>query len=170
MKKLIYLLYGAFFVLMGITFYVAHHVNDGLVEHNYYEKSLAFFDKKQTKGTTQPELSSPDCETDKGPCSKTIGRMTIIIDIAPKPVKAMAELAFTLTITGNPAPPPELILNLGMPGMYMGSNRVILRRGRDGTYMGEGIIPRCPSGKRLWSAAVNMPGSEKVRFTFDVSN
>jgi hypothetical protein len=154
---------------MGVTFYVAHTVNDGLVEHHYYEKSLEFFDKKQTKGTTQPELSPPDCEIDKGPCSKTIGRMTIIIDIAPKPVKAMAELAFTLTITGNAAPPPELVLNLGMPGMYMGSNRVILRRGRDGTYTGKGIIPRCPSGKRLWSAAVDIPGSGKVGFTFNVS-
>lgn len=113
---------------------------------------------------------APDCEIDKGPCSKTIGKMRIVIDIAPKPVKAMAELAFTVTIAGNAAPPPELILTLGMPGMYMGSNRVILRRGRNATYTGKGIIPRCPSGSRVWMATVDIRGSEKGRFTFDVSH
>lgn len=169
MKGLIWGLYAAFFVLMGVTYYAARNVNDGLVEHHYYEKSLEFFSKKQTKGTTQPEGSSPDCEIDKGPCSKTIGRMTITIDIAPKPVKAMAELAFTLTITGSSALPPELVLNLGMPGMYMGKNRVPLGRNTDGTYTGKGVIPRCPSGRKLWRATVELPEKGEVSFTFNVS-
>jgi hypothetical protein len=114
--------------------------------------------------------NAPDCEIDKGPCSKTIGRMTIIFDIAPRPVKAMAELTFTLTITGNAAPPLELVLSLGMPGMYMGKNRVHLGRNTDGTYTGKGVIPRCPSGRKLWRATVEMPEKGEVSFTFNVTH
>ncbi len=169
MKKLIYVLYGAFFLLMGVTFYVAYHVNDGLVEHHYYEKSLEFFNKKGIGETAGAERSSPDCDVDSGECEKkTIGR-EVIFSVTPKPVKAMEELTFRLVVRPDPPSSAVPILGLGMPGMYMGKNQVLLKRGPDGTYTGKGVIPRCPSGRRLWRATVEIPDGEKVSFTFNVA-
>ena len=47
MKKLIYGLYALFFVLIAITFYMAHTIYDGLVEDRYYEKSNYYFETKK---------------------------------------------------------------------------------------------------------------------------
>ena len=110
----------------------------------------------------------PDCDLDKGLCIKRIGQVEVTLDINPKPVKAMRELAFTLSVRGAEAP-GELALDLSMPGMYMGKNLVPMKRGADGTYRGEGVIPKCPSGRRLWTAEADIPGTGKISFTFHVS-
>jgi hypothetical protein len=112
---------------------------------------------------------SPDCEIDRGPCSRTIGEMTVIIDITPKPVKAMEELVFHLIIKPGQSSPGELFIDLSMPGMYMGTNRVILKKAAEGTYAGKGVIPKCPSGRRAWRATVEMPDAGKIGFTFNVT-
>ena len=49
MKRLIYLLYIVFFVLMAATFYTAFRVNDGLVEEHYYEKSKDYFNAREAE-------------------------------------------------------------------------------------------------------------------------
>ncbi|MCL5022789.1 MAG: FixH family protein [Nitrospirae bacterium] len=179
MKKLIYGLYGAFLVLMGATFYAAYTVDDGLVEEHYYEKAAAFFGAKQGQDPSR----APDCEIDKGACSKEVGGDEVTIDITPKPVKAMQELVFHLTFRRNSPSgflataggggvgglPGEFTLDLSMPGMYMGMNRVLLRRTSGGTYSGKGVIPKCRSGKRLWKATVALPQEGQVGFTFNVS-
>ncbi len=162
MKKLIYGLYGGFVVLMGVTFYVAHSVNDGLVEHHYYEKARDFFSDKKRETT-------PDCEIDRGTCAKKTDNGDVVLDIRPKPVKAMEELVFHLVITPAVLLPPELSIDLSMPGMYMGKNQVLLRRDRDGTYSGKGVIPKCASGRRLWKATAHIPGAGKAEFIFNVS-
>lgn len=168
MKKLIYVLYGAFFMLMGLTFYVAYHVNDGLVERHYYEKSLEFFDKKGISQATGTERLSPDCDIDRGACAKKTAGGEVIFSIIPKPVRAMEELAFRLVVRPDPRT-AVLILGLGMPGMYMGENQLLLKKNPDGTYTGKGVIPGCPSGGRLWKATVKMPNDEEVSFTFNVT-
>ena len=33
---------------------------------------------------------------------------------------------------------------------------------------GQGVIVRCPSGKRIWRATVTLPSIGNVDFTFDV--
>lgn len=162
MKKLIYALYGGFVVLMGATFYVAHTANDGLVERHYYEKARDFFSDKQREKV-------PDCDIDKGMCSRKTGNGEVILDITPRPVKAMEELAFRLVVKPHAPSARELSIDLSMPGMYMGNNQVLLKKGPDGTYAGNGVIPRCRSGSRRWKAATNIPETGKVDFTFDVS-
>jgi hypothetical protein len=110
-----------------------------------------------------------DCEINKGPCTKKTGALEVTLDIGPKPVSAMKENSFTIRIVPAPHPLPEKIaIDLGMPGMFMGNNVVTLRRQASGLYRGTGIIPRCPSGRRLWKAAVNAPGVGKVEYVFDV--
>ncbi|MGO9611787.1 MAG: hypothetical protein ACLPX5_01980 [Dissulfurispiraceae bacterium] len=107
------------------------------------------------------------CDFQKGPCAKNIAYLEVTLDITPKPVKAMEELFFSIVIKGGPTD-ESLVLYLAMPGMYMGGNEVILKKASDGRYIGKGIIPRCSTGKRLWSATVDVPLKGKAEFLFDV--
>ena len=110
----------------------------------------------------------PDCAIEEGPCTKKIGAVKIVFDIKPKPVKAMRELLFTVILKGIVT--DRLILDLGMPGMYMGKNEVALKKTGDGIYTGKGVIPRCLSGRRLWRATVDIPEIGRVDFLFNVAD
>jgi len=120
----------------------------------------------------------PDCEIDRGSCSKRMGDKTVVLDVSPKPVRAMEELALEITILSVQPPRHNdgqeefgwLTLDLVMPGMFMGRNRVILRKTSEGRYIGRGVIPRCPSGKSLWKITVNVPNLGSIDFFFDVSH
>ena len=108
-----------------------------------------------------------DCDIQHGPCTKHLVGRDVTLDILPKPVRAMKDLTFRLTVGGkklsaNPT------MDLSMPGMNMGPNRVELRPEKDHLYEGHGIIVRCPSGRRTWKATVTLPDSGIVEFVFDV--
>ena len=111
-----------------------------------------------------PEL----CDIQHGACTKEVAGVTVTLDILPKPVKAMKDLKFQVTVSGA-KPIRAAHLDLGMPGMDMGPNRVELRAVKDNVYEGEGVIVRCPSGRRTWKAVVVLPETGKVEFFFDVS-
>lgn len=127
-----------------------------------------------------PPGAKPDCEVDKGSCTKRIGNTDVTFDVHPKPVRVMKLLSFTLIVDlkastsgarkGSAEAPDELTIDLSMPGMYMGRNFVLMKKGPDGIYRGEGVIPRCPSGKKLWLVEVDIPEEGKVGFTFNVSD
>ena len=108
------------------------------------------------------------CAVSQGPCRTSLGGQEVLLDIRPKPVRTMSNLVFTITV---PASWGEeiLALDLSMPGMYMGTNRVTLRRISNGVYGGKGIIPKCPAGRRDWEATVATPAGPAV-FSFDVDN
>lgn len=101
------------------------------------------------------------------PCTRRLLGGRVSLDITPKPVKAMHDLTFTVTLSGL-TPTADPFIDLGMPGMVMGPNRVPLRPAGDGTYQGTGVIVRCPSGRRAWKATVTVPGKGAVEFIFDV--
>lgn len=108
-----------------------------------------------------------NCQAHEGPCSLPIGNETVTLEITPRPVTAMQDSAFKVTISGNrPAQAPYL--DLGMPAMKMGPNRVLLKPTGKGTYQGKGVIVRCKSGRRTWFANVVIPGTGETRFVFDV--
>lgn len=98
------------------------------------------------------------------PLSGGTGRVTL--DISPKPVAAMADLIFTVRLT-DAVPATAPYVDLGMPGMNMGPNRVRLKPAPDGTYSGSGVIVRCPSGRTLWEATVHIPGAGTAAFQFN---
>ena len=89
------------------------------------------------------------------------------LDILPKPVMAMKDLKFQVTLSGEKKTAIPYI-DLGMPGMNMGPNRVELRRIKDNVFEGQGVIVRCTSGGRTWKATVSLPEVGKVEFVFDV--
>ncbi len=108
-----------------------------------------------------------NCDAHTGPCSQSSGAMTVSLEILPRPVKAMQDLVFKVSIAGaTPASQPHI--DLGMPAMKMGPNQVALKTTGPGTYEGTGVIVRCPSGKRTWFANVIVPEAAEVKFIFDV--
>ena len=105
-------------------------------------------------------MSRTDCNFNKGPCTTRLGKSDLIItlDINPKPLNAMSELHFSVMINQDIAPVRNatVTVDLTMPGMYMGENQVLLKKSKDNTYEGSGIIPVCPSGAKAWMAEVNV--------------
>lgn len=110
-----------------------------------------------------------ECDVSHGACIAMSGNTLVTLDISPKPVKAMKELFFSVTIKGTKIKTP-LLLVLSMPGMYMGRNEVALKQDTDGSFIGRGIIPRCPAGKKLWQADIAIPGSGSVSYRFHVDD
>lgn len=105
-----------------------------------------------------------------GPVAGSAGGRAVILEISPRPVRAMRELAFAVEIPGAGGTGAAPRIDLGMPGMRMPPNRVVLRKGADGLYRGTGAIVRCGSGKRTWSATVTLPDGARAVFAFDVAD
>jgi hypothetical protein len=111
---------------------------------------------------------SPDCDIQKGPCRGVLEGADVILDILPRPVVAMKELTFRVQVREDKDLPEKIIIDLSMPGMEMGVNRVIMKKTGEGVYEGKGIIVRCPSGRRLWKATLLFSPEREVSFTFNV--
>jgi hypothetical protein len=104
---------------------------------------------------------------------KTGDGMTIEFDIQPKPVAAMTESTFVVTVTRNGMPliDASVHLDLSMPHMFMGKNQPILNHIQDGRYEGKGVITRCASGNKTWQADVAVVSAGKTavaRYEFEV--
>jgi hypothetical protein len=108
-----------------------------------------------------------DCDIHAQSCQKKLGNRTVELDIQPKPVTAMQDSTFSVKISGASLDQAPFI-DLGMPGMHMGPNRVLLKKTGSGAYEGSGVIVRCKSGKRVWRATITLPDIGKTDFTFDV--
>ena len=116
------------------------------------------------------EMKSQDlrnCNIQEGSCALYLSDLKVTLDIHPKPVKAMKDLTFRVTLSGEQLSSPPYI-DLGMPGMKMGPNRVDLKKVGEGIYEGVGVIVRCSSGRRTWRATVMFPDLGEVKFIFDV--
>ncbi len=108
-----------------------------------------------------------NCDAHNSVCSQTLNGVTVSLEIAPRPVKAMRDLVFKVSLSGSP-PAQSPYIDLGMPAMKMGPNRVELKDSGTGTFEGRGVIVRCKSGRRTWFANVTIPGTGEVKFIFDV--
>ena len=110
-----------------------------------------------------------NCDLHAGPCVQLLPEHSVTLEVSPRPVKAMQDLAFKMTLTGK-LPPDKMrpYIDLGMPGMNMGRNRVQLKFTGNATFEGQGVIVRCPSGRRTWQATVTIPDVGQTEFIFDV--
>ena len=109
-----------------------------------------------------------NCQIQQGPCIQLVADCKVGLDILPKPVKAMQDLIFRVTVEGplHMSQPPYIDLN--MPAMDMGPNRVLLKQMTDGVFEGRGVIVRCRSGDKTWQAKLTFPGAGSTTFVFDV--
>jgi hypothetical protein len=117
-----------------------------------------------------------DCDINAGPCTKTIeyDGIQVILDINPKPVSPMKELLFSVILKEGESAVTDarVALDLTMPGMFMGVNRPVLSRVKDGRYEGNGVIPVCPHGGKLWKVEVTVERdgrSATVSYIFEVN-
>jgi hypothetical protein len=118
-------------------------------------------------GDTDQEMIN--CDLHQGTCTQRLAGSTVTLAVTPRPVKAMQDLLFQVSLSGKLPPntkPPYI--DLGMPGMNMGPNRVQLKSTGDATYAGRGVIVKCPSGRRTWRATVTIPDAGQTDFIFDV--
>ena len=110
-----------------------------------------------------------NCNLHRGACTQNLEGTAITLAVTPRPVKAMQDLLFQVSLNGKLPPetkPPYI--DLGMPGMNMGPNRVLLKATGKTTYEGKGVIVRCRSGRRTWQATVSIPDLGQTQFIFDV--
>lgn len=110
---------------------------------------------------------SANCDIQKGACVQNIGDGTVTLDILPRPVTAMTDLTFNVTLASL-QPESDPVIDLDMPGMKMGPNQVPLKKVSNSAYSGKGVIVRCPSGRTLWKAGVTIPGIGTADYTFHV--
>jgi hypothetical protein len=89
------------------------------------------------------------------------------LTVTPQPVRAMKLLHFQVDLQ-NDGEPQSVIVDLSMPNMVMGVNRVPMKKSSAGVYEGVGIIPTCPSGRKLWQANVIVDDQIAGHFFFDV--
>lgn len=112
--------------------------------------------------------SANNCDIQNGPCNQEVANGKITLDISPKPVTAMHDLVFRVTCDPPVKVSDGASIDLNMPAMNMGRNRVVLKPVGEGVYEGRGVIVRCKSGDRTWRAQVNFPGMGSASFIFDV--
>ena len=117
--------------------------------------------------SNERRTATPECDFDTGPCVSESGEKKIFLDIEPKPVTVMTELNFEVRLE-NFDNPQSVALELSMPGMSMGLNRINLIKDSGAGYRGTGIIPRCASGKKLWKATILIDGQTGGEFLFHV--
>ncbi|AOY59308.1 MULTISPECIES: hypothetical protein [Desulfococcus] len=113
-----------------------------------------------------------NCDIQRGPCTQPLGSGSATLEILPRPVRAMRDLTFRITLAVDPADGSTLsappYIDLDMPDMFMGYNRVHLTPERPGIWSGTGVIVRCPSGIPTWKAVLTVPDTGETVFVFDV--
>lgn len=112
----------------------------------------------------------PHCDVGVTACRAEAGGVQFMLEVAPRPPRPLADLQATVALhrgiaTVNDA---RVEIELSMPDMYMGENRIPLRRDGDGHYAGKGPLLRCASGRSDWVAEVvaRFPGGEVARARF----
>lgn len=110
-----------------------------------------------------------NCDLHNTVCVQNLNNHKISLSAEPKPVTAMQDITFKVTLPGDlPIPSDTPYIHLDMPGMHMGLNRVGLEPTAPGEYQGNGVIVRCKSGKKVWRATVTVPDLGEAQFVFDV--
>ena len=178
MKLVIALAAAAAVSAITAAIYVAERMAEPTVVGDPYEEGLHYDEAHRHAHDTAAvgPRAAPSCDPSRAPCARSLEGVVVTLDVSPRPVRAMTDLVFTVT-----ASPPGVAgaggarIALSMPGMVMGDARVALAPVGDGRWQGRGVIVRCPSGKRTWSAQLELPrgsgqGPLRTSFTFDVAD
>lgn len=113
----------------------------------------------QVAGAPPSAASEAGCVLAAGPCTLDLGGGTAVtLDLAPRPLRTMADLAVAARVTraGAPLDGAEVSVGFEMQGMDMGPNRSALAAAGTGRYAGRAVLVRCPSGRRDWRARVTV--------------
>lgn len=110
------------------------------------------------------------CDAGLRPCAADADGVRVVLDLSPRPPVPLKEIdaAVQLLRGGEPLAGAEVAVELSMPGMFMGENRIPLRASGSGRYAGKGALLRCASGRHDWLAevVVRLPGGGEARARF----
>jgi hypothetical protein len=109
-----------------------------------------------------------NCDIQKGPCEQIVADTKVLLEILPRPVQAMRELTFRVTVADYRKFSAAPFIDLNMPAMDMGVNQVPLKDLGQGIFEGQGVIVRCRSGHKTWRARVTLPDLGEADFIFNV--
>jgi hypothetical protein len=112
--------------------------------------------------------SMVNCDIQNGLCEQTVAGTKVTLEVFPKPVQAMRDLTFKVTVADVGKLSESPYIDLNMPAMDMGANKVLLEDLGKGIFEGRGVIVRCRSGRRTWRARVTLPDLGWADFIFDV--
>ena len=130
------------------------------------QKKLPSQPKEQlTKGENYCDVHSTVCEFSIKEGGEIIAQG--ILNLHPKPVYAMKPIEFDLTLTTSKLQNPEILLNLTMPAMYMGINKVFLKKVSKNVYKGNGMFAECVTEDRRWNIKIVFKENEKI-YTKDI--
>jgi nitrogen fixation protein FixH len=163
---------------VGVTVAVGSAVKEPTVVSNPYEAGLHHREAvaAQKSGAAKPAEAprvAPACDLAIAPCVVAAGPYEVRLDLGPRPLRTMAELAVAVELRrdGAPVDGARVILAFDMRDMSMGENRRTLAGAGAGRYTGKAVLVRCPSGRRDWYATV-VVGEESAastaRFDFRV--
>jgi len=98
------------------------------------------------------------CDLGEGPCTRPLeGGGEVTLEITPRPLRTMRELAVRVEVQGPPHPGEgEVSVSFLMPGMEMGENRAALAPAGGGRWEGTAVLVSCPSGRRGWAVEVGV--------------
>jgi|YNPMSStandDraft_2_1061718.scaffolds.fasta_scaffold11454_3 hypothetical protein len=122
-----------------------------------------------TKGENYCDVHSTVCEFSIKEGGEIIAQGTL--NLNPKPVHAMKPIEFDLTLTKSKLQNPEIMLSLTMPAMYMGINKVFLKKISSKDYKGNGMFAECVTEDRRWNIKIVLRENEKTYATdiqFDI--
>lgn len=152
-------------LLTGATIWVGARVREPTVVAHPYEEGLAYDRQRHALAAAGPPdhhagaaaaAPAPACDLGAGPCAAALEGMELTLELAPRPLAALRELAVEarLRAGGSPVDGAELEVSFAMKDMHMGENRVRLAPAGPGRYRGAAVLVRCLSGRRDWRATV----------------
>jgi hypothetical protein len=160
---------------VALTIWIGSRVREPTVVANPYEEGLRYDDTRRKAAAAAERATEGGGLDDAARALEEAPRVEL--DITPRPPRAMAELTFTARVMrGDDAvEDADVVVELTMPGMYMGDNRIALAPQGGGVYRGIGTVVRCPSGRRQWQADVAArprDGGKPItaRFPFEVAD
>jgi len=163
---------------VGATVAVGSAVKEPTVVANPYEAGLHHAEavaaqKPVPKGTPQarPDVA-PACDLAAGPCAASAGPYDVRLELGPRPLRTMAELAAAVELRrgGALVDGATVVLAFDMRDMSMGENHRTLAGAGGGRYTGKGVLVRCPSGRKDWTATVIVgEGAAAATARFDLT-
>ncbi len=118
-------------------------------------------EEKRAYSTAPRQEVSPEGNRGSMPDERVRFRVT------PQPVRAMKPLHFQVDLQ-HYGEPQSVMVDLSMPHMIMGVNRIAMKKSSPGVYEGVGILPICPSGRKTWQASVIIDNHVASEYIFDV--
>lgn len=115
-----------------------------------------------TRTVRVPEAASAAggaCDLGAGPCTAPLaGGGEVRLELGPRPLRAMADLEVTAEVRegGAPLAGAEVSVRFEMKGMQMFPAEARLAPAGPGRHAGRAVLVRCPSGRRDWTATVQV--------------